>query len=297
MWANGELYKPLAAPPPGRVAYSVRDLVKGLVFLGIQGLVMDKYSYMRLADPKDPVQLTSLAHRIGFAQLAGQCSRFRYYGIWSLSNAACVLSGLGYAGVDGKTGAPSWTRCKNVYILQVETANNWKELLDAWNSNTNIWLRNSVYKRLTRKGKVPGFPSAMATFLVSALWHGISIGYYFTFVLAGFFQYIARQLRRSLRPVFYEDVRSPNPTLGTLRNYTPAQIVYSLVSMVSVQVTVNFAVISFFTLDLKPSLYAWKSTAYYGMVIVVLALGALQLGAGRALKPFHKVQKAHTKRS
>ena len=35
---------------------------------------------------------------------------------------------------------------------------------------TNIWLRECVYKRVTPKGKKPGFQSSLATFMTSAFW-------------------------------------------------------------------------------------------------------------------------------
>ena len=87
------------------------------------------------------------------------------------------MSGLGYNGIS-PGGQTLWNRCRNIDILQIEFANNWKELLDAWNMNTNVWLRNNVYKRLTRPGKKPGFKTTMATFLTSAFWHGVAPGYY-----------------------------------------------------------------------------------------------------------------------
>ena len=35
---------------------------------------------------------------------------------------------------------------------------------------TNVWLRECIYKRVTPKGKKPGFMSTMLTFLTSAFW-------------------------------------------------------------------------------------------------------------------------------
>ena len=35
---------------------------------------------------------------------------------------------------------------------------------------TNVWLRECVYKRVTPKGKKPGFVSSLATFATSAFW-------------------------------------------------------------------------------------------------------------------------------
>lgn len=289
-WANNELYAPRSLPPPGGLVHSLKSMAFGALALGMQGYSMEQFSYQRLADPKDVLQSTSFWHRFGFVQLAGVFVRFRYFGLWAMSDAACVMSGLGYLGEDPVTKKPIWTRCKNVSVRGVMFANNWKELLDAWNSNTNVWLRENVYKRLAKPGKRPGFKSMMVTFIVSAFWHGISLGYYMTFILAGLYQYIARLLRKSLRPVFFANIRTPDPTLCTFREYTPLQVVYSICSIIATQVTVDFAVISFLTLDLGSTLRAWKSADYYGFFILAVAFAAFWLGLGRALKPFHQTQ-------
>jgi lysophospholipid acyltransferase len=55
-------------------------------------------------------------------------------------------------------------------VLNIEFAENFKMLLDSWNMKTNVWLRECIYKRLTKKGAKPGFGSSMMTFTVSAIW-------------------------------------------------------------------------------------------------------------------------------
>lgn len=94
------------------------------------------------------------------------------------------------------TGRTRWNRCRNVDILRLETAENYKLLFDNWNMRTSsqlpstwplkrrriaeltfilrrastVWLRECVYKRVTPKGKKPGFQSTMITFCASAFW-------------------------------------------------------------------------------------------------------------------------------
>jgi hypothetical protein len=67
-------------------------------------------------------------------------------------------------------GKPQWDGAANVKIGQIEFAENFKVLLDAWNMKTNVWLRECVYKRVTPKGKKPGNASSMITFMTSAIW-------------------------------------------------------------------------------------------------------------------------------
>ena len=82
-----------------------------------------------------------------------------------------MLSGLGFNGYDAR-GRELWNRVTNVRPISFEIAQNNKTLLEEWNMNTNKWLKNYVYLRVTPRGRKPGFLSSMATFTTSAVWHG-----------------------------------------------------------------------------------------------------------------------------
>jgi hypothetical protein len=41
-----------------------------------------------------------------------------------------------------------------------------------------VWLRDTMYKRLVKPGQKPGFAPTVMTFVTSAFWHGIGTGYY-----------------------------------------------------------------------------------------------------------------------
>lgn len=137
--------------------------------------------------------------RVFTVYMLGFATRFKYYGVWSLTEGACVLSGMGYNGFDNKSGKVFWNRLENVDPWSLETAQNSHAYLGSWNKNTNHWLRNYVYLRVTPKGKKPGFRASMATFATSALWHGFYPGYYMTFVLGSFIQTVAKS---RLQPPF-----------------------------------------------------------------------------------------------
>lgn len=134
----------------------------------------------------------SLPRRIFILHMLGFVTRFKFYGVWSLAEGACILSGLGYNGFDPKTGKVFWDRLENVNPFGLETAQNTRGYLENWNKNTNHWLRNYVYLRVTPKGKKPGFGATLATFVTSAFWHGFYPGYYLTFILASFVQSVAK---------------------------------------------------------------------------------------------------------
>ena len=175
--------------------------------------------------------------------------------------------------------------------MQIELAHNWKEVLDAWNANTNMWLREAVYKRLAGQRK-PGFGSFMGTFLASAIWHGIAPGYYLSFVTAALGQWLARRLRKSVRPLFYADVRRPDPSWTNMSEYTLAQIVYACVSNIVTMSSVCYAVIPFFVLTLRGSLQAFHAVAWHYHILIFGGLLAFQLGADKLLRPFSKVKRS-----
>jgi hypothetical protein len=99
---------------------------------------------------------------------------------------------MGYQGVDPKTGKVRWDKLNNVNPWGIEFAQNSRAYLENWNKNTNNWLRNYMYLRVTPKGKKPGFRASLATFVTSAFWHGFYPGYYLTFVLGAFIQTVAK---------------------------------------------------------------------------------------------------------
>lgn len=143
--------------------------------------------------------------RVWLLHVFGFTTRLKYYGVWALTEGACILSGLGYKGVDPKTGKVQWDRLQNVAPLPLESAQNTRAYLENWNINTNHWLRNYMYLRVTPKGKKPGFRASMATFVTSAFWHGFYPGYYLAFPLASFIQTIAKSksLGRSFARIGY----------------------------------------------------------------------------------------------
>jgi lysophospholipid acyltransferase len=131
-------------------------------------------------------------HRVWILHMVGVTTRMKYYGVWALTEGACILSGIGYGGIDPVTGKARWDKLQNVKPFAIEFAQNTHAYLGNWNINTNQWLRNYMYLRVTPKGKKPGFRASMATFVTSAFWHGFYSGYYLSFVLASFHQFIAK---------------------------------------------------------------------------------------------------------
>lgn len=160
----------------------------GWIFLFLQ---LNNYYHVDAVLDDDFLQY-GILRRIWTLHMLGLTTRLKYYGVWTLTEGACILTGLGYNGINPKSGKVDWDRLQNVRPMGIETAQNSRAYLENWNINTNHWLRNYMYLRVTPKGKKPGFRASLATFTTSAFWHGFYPGYYLTFVFASFIQTCAK---------------------------------------------------------------------------------------------------------
>lgn len=198
----------------------------------------------------------SFFRRMWIVHMLGFTTRLKYYGVWTLTEGACILSGMGYNGFDPKTGKVFWNRLENVDPWRQETAQNVRGYLASWNKNTNHWLRNYVYLRVTPKGKKPGFRASLATFVTSAFWHGFYPGYYLTFVFASFIQTAAKNVRRYIRPFFL----TPDGTKPTsYKRY------YDIISLLATQSIASFTVLPFILLSFRDSILVWSRVYFYGI--------------------------------
>ena len=162
----------------------------GIVWIGLFVYLSNYFHFTELT--KSTFLKLGFLRRVWALYMVGVTARLKYYGVWSLTEGACILAGLGYNGVDPVSGKVSWNRLQNINPLGVELAQNSRAYLGNWNMNTNNWLRNYVYLRVTPKGKKPGFRASLITFTTSAFWHGFYPGYYLSFVLASLIQTVAK---------------------------------------------------------------------------------------------------------
>jgi lysophospholipid acyltransferase len=163
---------------------------QGLLWIGLFMWLAPLYDYTFLLG--DSYMEFGFLRRVWILHMVGVTTRLKYYGVWSLTEGACILAGLGYNGVDPTTGKVAWNRLQNINPRGVEFAENARAFLGNWNMNTNTWLRNYVYLRVTPRGRKPGFRASLITFATSALWHGFYPGYYLTFILASLLQTVAK---------------------------------------------------------------------------------------------------------
>lgn len=260
-WLDGSIYDDL--PPtkrfkgtrkrtPRNDGLVVWKLFQGLCWIGLSIAAPNYIDAEYMMEPEFSAK--SFIYKIHYFYLLGFTYRFKYYAAWLIAEASCILCGLGYNGYDPKTQKIKWNRVQNINIWGMEMGQNCHETLEAWNMNTNKWLKNYVYLRVARKGRKPGFRSTMFTFLTSAFWHGTRPGYYLTFFTGALCQTCGKFFRRHLRPIFVSfDGVTP----------TPYKWIYDVISFYVTKLTFGYLVQPFIVLGFKESIHIWASVYFF----------------------------------
>jgi lysophospholipid acyltransferase len=195
----------------------------------------------------------SFIYRLMHIYLFVLTTRTRCYSIWNLTEGSLIATGIGFSGIHPITNKPLWTRMCNVNPLGVETAQNVHEYIGNWNLNTGRWLKNYVYLRVVRQGEKPGVSAHLVAFVWSAVWHGFYPTYYVTFVLYSIGGVLAKEARRTLRPVF------------TTQSDKRLKPLYDLASWGVTHMFFSFASAPFILLSLESTLRVWSAVHYCGI--------------------------------
>lgn len=267
-----EKAKPGRKLPQGRKRVAYRKMVMGLLYLGTYVVIGGTYN---LSTPLKPWFMEkNFIQRLFLFQLFGPLERAKYYAIWTLTEGASILTGLGFTGYSA-SGKSTWEGAANVKVWEIEFPSNFKTLLDSWNMKTNIWLRECIYKRVTPKGQKPGFLSTTLTFLTSALWHGIAGGYYLTFLLGGFITSAARLARANFRPLLL-------PAQGQYPS--PAKRAYDLAGTILSVCILNYVACPFMVGTFEGSFIVWSRLGWYGHIVIGGGLLFFHLGGNTYFK-------------
>uniref|UniRef100_A0A669E615 Membrane bound O-acyltransferase domain containing 1 n=1 Tax=Oreochromis niloticus TaxID=8128 RepID=A0A669E615_ORENI len=225
-----------------------------LFFLTITRSLPIKYN----VDP-DFVSQASFLTRLTYAFFSIQAARPKFYFAWTLADAVNNAAGYGFLGMD-EHGKPSWDLISNLNIIGIETATSFKTFIDNWNIQTGIWLKTVCYDQ------APKHRLAL-TFILSALWHGVYPGYYFTFLTAIPITIAARAIRRSIRHYF----------LGS----RVMKLGYDILTWAATQLAICYTVMPFLLLAVNYTI------VYYRYTILILAWIALL--PSKLLQFFHSI--------
>ncbi|KAH6818197.1 MBOAT bound O-acyl family protein [Perilla frutescens var. frutescens] len=237
-----------------------RALLQSAICMGLYLYLVPHFPLSRFTEPL--YQEYGFWKRLSYQYMSGFTARWKYYFIWSISEASTIISGLGFSGwTDSNPPKPKWDRAKNVDILGVELAKSAVQIPLVWNIQVSTWLRHYVYERLIQKGKKPGFFQLLATQTVSAVWHGLYPGYIIFFVQSALMIAGSRVLYR-------------------WQQASQADLLKKLLSVFNFSYTLlvlNYSAVGFMVLSLHETLTAYGSVFYIGTVlpIVLIMLGKI----------------------
>jgi hypothetical protein len=171
----------------------------------------------------------------------------KYYSVWKIAEGATVMCGFGFEGFDPEGRPKGWNGVSNLDIFAFEKAQSIRDATRAWNKGTQLWLERYVYWRTNR--------SLLATYFVSAFWHGFYPGYYMAFFTLPIATVLNRLARRRVRPYFLESRWK--------------KVMYDMLSFVGTQAIGHYCMLPFFSLSIENGLAAWQSFHFAGHFIAL----------------------------
>ncbi|PPS02686.1 hypothetical protein GOBAR_AA17972 [Gossypium barbadense] len=248
IWAPSD--KGLSPSPYGA---TFRALVQAGISMAVYLYLVPYHPLSRFGEPA--YQEWGFWRKLSFQYMSGFTARWKYYFIWSISEASIIISGLGFSGwTESSPPKPKWDRAKNVDIPGVELAKSAVVLPLVWNIQVSTWLRHYVYERLITKGKKPGFFQLLATQTVSAVWHqGLYPGYMLFFVQSALMIAGSRVIYR------WEQASNVGLVKKTL---VFINFAYTLLIL-------NYSAVGFLVLSLHESLALCGSVYYVGTILPI----------------------------
>ncbi|XP_023388016.1 lysophospholipid acyltransferase 1 isoform X2 [Pteropus alecto] len=236
-------------PEPSPTGAVIRKLCMTLVSLLLFLTLTKTFPVTCLVDDWF-VHKANFPTRLCYLYVVMQASKPKYYFAWTLADAVNNAAGFGFSGVD-KNGNFCWDLLSNLNIWKIETATSFKMYLENWNIQTATWLKRVCYER------VPWYPTVL-TFILSALWHGVYPGYYFTFLTGTLVTLAARTVRNNYRHYFLSS--------------KALKFVYDLVTWAVTQLAVSYTVAPFVMLAVEPTISLYKSMYFYLHIVSLLII-------------------------
>jgi hypothetical protein len=248
--------------PPSSVLAALGRLLIGLCWMLFYMKLFPTYA-TRMVAKQEFIASHGLVYRCLFTSLALLVERSKYYYVWKVAEGASIMGGFGFQGYDS-TGEPKgWGGVENIDIFTFETASCVSTLSRSWNKRTQGWLERYTYSRTNN--------SLVATYFVSALWHGFYPGFFLFFLSLPLMSEVERAVRKKMNPYFLDDNFDARKTLWSQRNSLSAvALAYIFVCTVLTLMHTHYLVEVFIILSLEDSLRVWGSYYYCGHVSLVI---------------------------
>lgn len=156
--------------------------------------------------------------------------KYKYYAIWTLSEAVVTASGFSYA---PELPGDCFRGVCHFDYFGVEIAASIKVNVDNWNISVQKWLKSCGYYRIFVLSDLKGSKGRQeqATLMVltlSAVWHGLYLGYYASFFVWCFCLFLTKLFFKAdqLFPRFYRLYRSLGPA-GVILPFVASKISFN----------------------------------------------------------------------
>mmetsp|Transcript_34143 Transcript_34143/g.32569 ORF Transcript_34143/g.32569 Transcript_34143/m.32569 type:complete len:522 (+) Transcript_34143:207-1772(+) len=181
-----------ATPPPSSVLPAIQRLITGVVCLAGHLVISGKAPIPNVYN-LEWIAAHGHVQRLSYLFFALMGERLKYYFAWKVAEGASILGGFGFEGYDGEGKVIGWKGVENVDILAFEVAPNIQVLSRAWNKRTQGWLERYTYLRAGR--------SLVATYMISAIWHGLYPGFFLFFMSVPLMTNIERLIKSKINPI------------------------------------------------------------------------------------------------
>lgn len=112
--------------------------------MGLYLYLVPQFPLSRFTEPS--YQEYGFWKKLSYQYMASITARWKYYFIWSISEASTIISGLGFSGwTDSNPPKPKWDRAKNVDILGLELTQSAVQIPLVWNIQVSTWLRHCKF--------------------------------------------------------------------------------------------------------------------------------------------------------
>lgn len=239
---------------------ALKSFLFGAVYLGISTVGGGYFPVLALKG-NDFLNVWPLWYRLVYVIAAMRVCLMRYGGIWMLTNGHCIMLGIGYA--KGDDGRVRWDGLANFLPWRFETATNIDDLVGSFNINTNLWVKEYVFKRLRFLGNRE--LSLLGSLVFLAVWHGFSPGYFFNFGMEFLDQLAEARLRLLVRPLS----NFASKTGGVV------QMAWNFACYVTAFITLSFGFQAFELKTLEDSLNGYHAIGYISQLVplFIIVLG------------------------
>ncbi|CAG8448610.1 24421_t:CDS:2 [Dentiscutata erythropus] len=186
----------------------------------------------------------------------------QYYLITAEYARACVLSGISFNGYDDN-GNAEWNGMANVEKWNFEFATSLSQIIGTFNTNTNLWTKLYIFKRLIFLGNKQ--LSSIISLIFLALWHGLHAGYYICFSL----EFVdievekrwAKRLERYTKPLYL-------PQNNSNLKFKILKYLHMFIGWLGQSSGLQYAIVSFGLLKWDYVFAAYNSVYWIGHIVV-----------------------------